>query len=233
VKAAGNDWEVSGYLSTYDNIDLGGDVVRPGAFDRWLASGEKTRFLWSHDVKLPLGPALELKSDKKGLLARAKMSKTSLGQDVHTWVMDGAVDSWSIGYIAREANPQGDLRELLDMDLPEGSLVSIPMNPKAIVTGAKGYTGETIADRAANLKLLIEDLLSDTRAVAEAGPGPLNQTKRLELEALLETLSGLNDAHSQVAQILKAAPVSQVASKRLHYELAERRKRHASLLMES
>jgi hypothetical protein len=107
------------------------------------------------------------------------------------------------------------------------------MNPQAVVTGFKGYTGETIADRAASLKLLIEDLLSDTRAVAEAGPGPLNQTKRQELTALLETLSGLGDAHSQVAQILGAAPVTQVASKRLLYELRERRKRSPVYLLEN
>jgi len=83
VKAADDGWEVAGYASTWSR-DLGDDIVHPGAFKATLAAGGKVRFLFAHDAAQVLGRPLELKEDATGLFGRFRISKTRLGQDVHT-----------------------------------------------------------------------------------------------------------------------------------------------------
>lgn len=143
--ADGETWEVSGYLSTFGTIDDGGDLILPGAFDATLASGRKVKFLFDHDGGKPLGPPLTLTTDDHGLFAKGRISKTALGADVHTLLLDGALDSWSIGYLPTDFTwkDQGDgqmVRILKAVELFEGSLVSVPMNAQAVVTGVKSAT---------------------------------------------------------------------------------------------
>ncbi len=138
VKAADDGWEVAGYASTWDR-DLGNDVVHPGAFKSTLAAGGKVRFLYAHDAAQVLGRPLELREDDKGLFGRFRISKTRLGQDVHQLLVDGALDSFSIGFIARdfEHDEKANVRHLKAVELLECSLVALPMNPAAGVTGYK------------------------------------------------------------------------------------------------
>jgi HK97 family phage prohead protease len=137
VKATGDAWTVEGYASTYGNVDQGGDVVLRGAFDDTLKSDRRVRFLLGHDQTKPLGSPLDLHSDEKGLWGKFKISKTSIGHDVHEWLMDGALDSFSIGYIPTDVEFDGDVRLLKGINLLETSLVAIPMNDQALVTGVK------------------------------------------------------------------------------------------------
>lgn len=141
VKAAdgADGWEVSGYAATFGNVDLVDDTIKPGAFKAWLGSGQKTRFLYSHRPEQVLGRVLELREDDKGLFVRAAISKTTLGQDVHTLLQDGALDSFSIGYIPQEVEhaEKGGVRTLVRLDLPEVSVVAMPANPQATVLAVK------------------------------------------------------------------------------------------------
>lgn len=237
IKAQGDDWEVAGYLSTYNNIDLGFDVVMPGAFDRWLEGGKKTRFLYSHRPDQVLGSFTELRSDKVGLFGRARISKTTLGSDIHTLLQDGAVDSFSIGYETLDADHDGGVRYLKQLNLPESSLVSMPMNPQAVVTAVKDWLvslgmddSPTLAEKAHALSEGLAKLLSDTTAVLSSADRPLTNTKRQELTELLETFSGLDAVRSDLQSALTAAPI--VGAKRALYELRERRSRLSRVLME-
>lgn len=159
VKASDSGWEVAGYASTFGNVDHGGDIVESGAFAssiaQWKAGQKKIRFLFSHRADQVLGVPLELREDSKGLFARAKISQTSLGADVHTLLKDGAVDSFSIGYIPEsfEFDDGGDVRRLKQVDLLEWSVVAIPMNDMAGVTAVKVRTDvpfETLLDQITN-----------------------------------------------------------------------------------
>src|SRR5262245_34466214 len=145
VKAADDGWEVAGYASTWDR-DLGDDVVHPGAFRQSLESGAKVRFLFAHDAAQVLGRPLELREDEKGLFGRFRISKTRLGQDVHQLLHDGALDSFSIGFIARDfdRDEKAGVRNLKAVDLLECSLVALPMNPAAGVTGFKAADYATL-----------------------------------------------------------------------------------------
>jgi HK97 family phage prohead protease len=140
IKAASDgSWEVSGLISTFGGVDLGGDTILRGAFDETLASGRKVKFLFAHDQSQVLGTALSLKAEDRGLFGRFKISRTRLGEDVHTLLKDGALDSFSIGYFPEEFefDPDTGTRLLKKIDLLEASVVAIPMNPDAIVTHVK------------------------------------------------------------------------------------------------
>ena len=147
----GDQWEVAGYASTYDK-DLGDDVIVPGAFAKSLATGRPVRFLYQHDHRQVLGKALELKEDDRGLYGRFAISKTALGNDVRTLLKDGALDSFSIGYrpVEAETDKKAGARLLKEVELIECSLVSMPMNPQALVTGVKALDGSAIAQAVAD-----------------------------------------------------------------------------------
>jgi HK97 family phage prohead protease len=239
VKADGDDWEVSGYASTFGNVDLGFDVVLPGAFDKTLADGHRIGFLHSHDPRLVLGVPKKLKADKKGLFGQFKISKTTLGNDTRQLLMDGAFGGFSIGYstIDAEFSQNGDVRQLKEVELFEVSVVALPMNPEAVVTGVKDYLARlgvsdelTMAEKTRALCDALTTLIRDTRGLADSRP--LNESKRQELEALLETFSGMDDVRSSLKALLAATPVSRVNTRRLLYELAERRTRFAPILKE-
>jgi HK97 family phage prohead protease len=140
VKAAGDgDWEVAGYPSVWDVVDLGNDVVHAGAFAKTLADGGRVRFLYGHDHRSVLGAPLELKEDAEGLFGRFRISKTRLGEEVRTLLHDGALDSFSIGYRARDFRfDEKAIRHLDGIDLLEVSVVAVPLLPRALVTGVKG-----------------------------------------------------------------------------------------------
>lgn len=146
VKASGDGWEVAGYASTWDR-DLGGDVVQPGAFAGHLASGAKVRFLYAHDPAQVLGRPLELREDERGLFGRFRISQTRVGQDVHRLLVDGALDSFSIGFIPRDfdRDEKAGVRTLKAVELVECSVVAMPMNPAATVTSIKAADIEALA----------------------------------------------------------------------------------------
>jgi HK97 family phage prohead protease len=138
LKASDDGWEVAGYASTWDR-DLGNDVVHPGAFKQTLEAGGRVRFLYAHDASQVLGRPLELREDERGLFGRFRISKTRLGQDVHTLLSDGSLDSFSIGFIARDFDhdEKANVRNLKAVELLEVSVVALPMNPRAAVSSVK------------------------------------------------------------------------------------------------
>lgn len=170
VKASGDGaWEVSGHASTFGNVDLGNDVIHKGAFTESLSAGGPVRFLYSHDPSQVLGTALSLQEDEKGLHGRWRISKTRLGEDVHTLLKDGALDSFSIGYIPRDFEVDEDTgtRHLKSVELLEVSVVAMPMNPLAMVTAVKAEPqGEGKAEWTA---AFINDLPDSAFAVVLGG----------------------------------------------------------------
>jgi HK97 family phage prohead protease len=230
IKSAGDDWMVEGYVATFGNVDLGNDVILPDAFADSLKSGRKVRFLHSHDPRLVLGVPKELREDTKGLFGSFKISKTKLGEDTRQLLMDGAIDSFSIGYQTVDAEKMDGVRQLKTLSLIEASLVAVPMNPQAVVTGFKDYM--TLADRAGYINEEIKQLLDDLRVLVNGIDRPITETKRQELTELLESCSGLDAVRTDLTSVLSAAPIKRVEARRLKYELAEARKRLAHVVQE-
>lgn len=224
IKAVNDDWIVEGYVSTFNNVDLGNDIVMPGAFKETLKSGPKVRFLLSHDPRLVLGVPKKLREDDKGLFGSFKISKTTLGEDTHQLLLDQAIDSFSIGYQAIDWKiVDADVRQLIKVDLYEASLVPMAMNPEALVTNVKEHA--TLAEQTTALSAELTQLLADIRGLVDGIDRPLSETKRKELTELLELCSGLDAVRSNIQSVLTTAPAKLVSSRWLAYQLAETRKR--------
>lgn len=228
-KSEGDEWRVDGYASTFGNPDDGDDIVAPGSFTRTLSIRPKPAFLKSHDMSLILGKPKLLKQDNKGLFGQHKISKTTLGEDTRQLVIDGVLDSFSIGYRAADFEyvEDGKYRLLKDIDLYEISLVSVPMNTAAIVTGVKENI--TLADKTNKVNGELSQLLNELRGLVDKDH-PLTKNKQQEIIELLDTLSGMDAVRSDLQSILTAQPSSLVESHRLKFELAQFRKRHPELI---
>jgi len=135
---------VKGYLSIFDNVDLGGDVVKYGAFSRTLThKGGKTVFMLDHGWKtLEVLGALYLEEDEKGLKLDGHINlKTSQGRDAFETIKfqaeHGIPLGASIGYDPKQfvANKTGGY-DLTEVELWEGSVTPFPMNQEALITEA-------------------------------------------------------------------------------------------------
>ncbi len=135
--------EFEGYASVYSNVDQGGDIVKPGAFDDSLRTGRpasKVKMLMHHDTRRPVGVWLEMKSDAKGLFVKGQLLlATQEGRDAYELMKVGAIDAMSIGYRTKEDSydSQSQVRTIVKADLLEVSLVTFPMNEQATVSGVK------------------------------------------------------------------------------------------------
>lgn len=124
----------AGYAAIFDRVDRGGDIVRPGAFARAVAAGpEGLPLLWQHRPAAPIGRIERLEEDARGLRVIGRLSGGSeTGREAAALLKDGAVGGLSFGYRVREGRGAGP-RELVDLDLVEVSLVTMPMQPSARV----------------------------------------------------------------------------------------------------
>lgn len=169
----GDQWEVAGYCSTFNDEDRVGDIVLPGAFDKALAGGEQTLFLYCHKLDQMLGVPLVLKQDQKGLFGRFRISRTPLGESVHTLMDDGAPFGFSIGFFPDEFayNDAGN-RLLKQIDLVENTLAPAPLiaNPQARVTAFKTLLGlDGLEQRAIWSQAYVNTLEDDCFAGVEDG----------------------------------------------------------------
>ena len=127
-----------GYASTYD-LDRGGDIIVRGAFDKTLAeNASQVKILYMHKQDSPIGKPMLMKADEKGLYIEGKISDTALGKDVKILMQDGVITSMSIGFMTKEVDYNSDgVRLIKELELIEFSLVTYPMNEKAIITQVK------------------------------------------------------------------------------------------------
>lgn len=91
--------------------------------------------LWQHERGKVIGRIEQLEEDDCGLRVIAKLEEKILAARL----ANGALGGLSFGYRVRNGRPgKGNLRELIDLDLVEVSLVTIPMQPLARVHAVSG-----------------------------------------------------------------------------------------------
>ncbi len=131
---AATSGEFTGYASVFGNEDLGGDVVKSGAFRASLAErpAGKIKMLYEHDPLQPIGQWLDVAEDSHGLRATGKLMIEDLpkAREVHALMKAGQLDGLSIGYRVREASRDrsNQRRYLENVELREISAVLFPMN---------------------------------------------------------------------------------------------------------
>jgi uncharacterized protein len=131
-----------GYASTFNEKDLGGDIVVPGAFKESLkARGAKgVRMFADHDSRNRVGVWEAIEEDEKGLYVKGRLlTEKANGRDAYIDLKEGALDGLSIGFrtVKDKYDGRRKARMLEKVDLLEISLVSFPMNESARVTAVK------------------------------------------------------------------------------------------------
>lgn len=152
-----------GYASTFGNVDLGGDLVAPGAFAATIADikANGIPLLADHraDTASVLGTIHDAEEDTTGLQVRARFSSAPSAQEVRTKLLEGHLGKMSIGYEALDyAYEQRDgqqVRILTQIKLWEVSVVVMPMNPEAVIAGVKSHPGGVDVDG----RLYVADVL--------------------------------------------------------------------------
>lgn len=134
--------EFDGYGSVFKNVDLGDDIVVPGAFAKSLEDHEKNgtlpQMFWMHDPSRVPGKWLSMSEDKRGLAVKGVLADTELGNEIHTLLKMEAVRGLSIGYKTIDDDfTENGIRLIKEAELWEVSVVSLPMNPLAQVAHIK------------------------------------------------------------------------------------------------
>ena len=129
-----------GLASTFGNVDLGGDVVLPGAFRESLLK-RMPIILWQHDRWEPIGVPEIAEETAEGLFIRARLPRDDdlVKGRVIPQVKVGSIRTMSIGFrvVRDEFDRDAKVRKLIEVELFEVSLVTFAMNPQAVVTDFK------------------------------------------------------------------------------------------------
>ncbi len=133
IKAKDDD-TFEGYASIFGNVDDGRDEMQLGAFTKTIQENKnRIKVLYMHEFVHVIGKPDVLSEDTKGLYFNAKVSKTTLGKDVMTLILDKVITEMSIGYEKVKAyyDEVRDVRVLQEVKLWEISPVTWGMNSLA------------------------------------------------------------------------------------------------------
>lgn len=179
IKAVQEDGFFSGYGAVFGNIDWYNDVILPGAFTaslaKWRAKNKMPPVLWNHNDSEPIGVYTNVYEDEKGLFVEGKLLVDDVprAKSIHALLKAGAIDGLSIGYSTKKANQQGNgVRELVEVELGEISIVTQPANERSVITSVKSKLDEGELPTLPEFeKFLRESGFSKSQSVAIASKG--------------------------------------------------------------
>lgn len=187
------------YGNVKGNIDHARDRTLDGAYmksiERHMKNGTMPKMFWMHNpYELPVGKWIEMREDEKGLFLRGKLSDTAMGRDIEVLAKDGALDSFSIGYIEVESrwNTEKQCNDLVELDIKEISWVTFACNEESLLQDIKHRIeeGETVTK--ADLRVILKStgLLSKRQIEnVTANYQPVVNDEFSELKSLLEQSS--------------------------------------------
>jgi HK97 family phage prohead protease len=159
--------EVEQIVSVFENVDLGKDRVKTGAFsdslERWASTGDPIPVIWSHDWDNPfahIGFVLEAKeleagdpalpeeiSELGGLYTRYKVDDAPFADQVLRLLASRRVREASFAYdVIREKRNNDGTTDLLELDVIEVGPTLKGMNPMTQLLSAKSR--EKVAEKA-------------------------------------------------------------------------------------
>lgn len=136
-----NTLTVEGYANT-NVTDRTGDLVEPDAFRGGLDAYMKNPIvLFNHDIHKPIGKVIEAAIDDVGLRVKVLIDRTlEWGSRVADMVTKGILNAFSIRARNDQANGWVDatgVRRIVNWDLQEISVVTVPANQQALFSIAK------------------------------------------------------------------------------------------------
>ena len=197
--------EVSGIAVPYnDTIDIGGG---------WSERFEKGAVDLTADVKLfrdhsdIIGVVTQMEESDEGLIIRAKISETVLGNETLNLVKDGAIRSFSVGFIPVTDETKGKTIIRKKVNLKEVSLVAFPAYDKAEVLSVREETNQE--------EISMENTTPDyTSAIEEVRNHAEELERRLDVIATEKTVSNSAPKFRSFGEYVKAVASGDVEAHR-------------------
>jgi HK97 family phage prohead protease len=114
--------------------------------------------LYQHDPLQPIGVWDEIREDDRGLFVKGRLTTgVARAREVLSLMRAGALDGLSIGYrtVRGRTDGKSGVRQLLEVDLWEISVVTFPMLPEARVAAVKGQAALLAAIRDATAAMRV------------------------------------------------------------------------------
>jgi HK97 family phage prohead protease len=206
LKFDGEVGTVGGYASTFNSLDLNGDMILPGAFDATLAeqkaAGRVMPMFGEHSFAMlggdpyPIGGWTNLEPDAKGLKVTGQFVCLDHPdvKRVHALVKANLIRAMSIAFRVRDGGMEkgtkaGDPRRWLkSVDLFSIDLVGDPANPQATIDSIKSVLKLPNHQKAASA---IKDAFGLCADSLNGGNAP-SKAQREQLNGLLQ------DAHREL-----------------------------------
>jgi HK97 family phage prohead protease len=138
IKEISADGSFTGMQSVYNVIDLGKDLVEPGAFTKTIKDhGNEVPMLWQHKPDVPIG-TLTLEDGPEALNVKGQLlMELPEAKKAYLLIKARIVRGLSIGFDTVKEVLDGVIRRLKELRLYEGSIVTFPMNEAAQITSVK------------------------------------------------------------------------------------------------
>lgn len=144
IKEAKADGSFTGYAAVFNNVDLGDDVILPGAFTQAKTTPDgQIRIALNHDLRQLAGKA-KFAQDQHGLRVEGQLSLgVSYVKDAYALMQDGVLNGLSVGFNILDGGVEWAERDgrytriISKAELWEFSIVPFGMNPDALVDSVK------------------------------------------------------------------------------------------------
>ena len=202
-KEAGEDGvlHIKAYALAFGNVDSWGDIIAPGACDKFLASEDYNRMAlcYQHNISEVVGVITDAGVDEKGMWIEADVLPTTTGKDVQTLIKAGAIKEFSIGYYATEYHFEKvdgyayDIRVLDAITIVEVSPVTRAANPQAVLLDAKNEGAEQTAE-------VKDEVQEDAPEIKEENHLNSENMENMEMKQALETAQAELKATRETAE---------------------------------
>jgi hypothetical protein len=140
IKAISEQGSFDGVLATYNSVDLGGDLIEPGAFTKTIQEhGPEVKLLWQHEPANVIGK-LFLVDGPDALRVKGQIAldpDIPYSMTAYKLLQKRLLSGLSIGYDTIKEQMDNGVRRLKELRLWEGSIVTFPMNELASITSVK------------------------------------------------------------------------------------------------
>jgi len=151
IKQTSDNGTFSAHAAVFNNVDLQGDIILPGAFAKSIKQRNKPiRLLSQHDPRKPIGIITKATEDDKGLFVEGKLAlEVQEAKEMRALLKLGAIDSLSIGFqtIDSEFNEDKNIHILKEIELFEVSFVTFPANEEAEVVRIKDNIQQQVVSK--------------------------------------------------------------------------------------
>ncbi|EGH27697.1 HK97 family phage prohead protease [Pseudomonas syringae pv. japonica str. M301072] len=191
-----------GYAAVFNNVDLGEDVILPGAFTKVKTTrGGKLKLALYHDLTRLVGAA-DYTQDDHGLLLKGKVNlAVSYARDAYELMKSEILDSMSIGFNTIKADFEERagrrVRIIKEAELWEASFVPFGMNPEAQVLTVKSDI--RLFENALRERMGLSQ--KEAAAVASLGYSALRRDGGSEATAIVEGLKSLSTTFDQFFKV--------------------------------